>query len=180
MLPPECQIQCFPSVASGNVPLRGLAPRQRLKLFLKRRLNAQTKRALKKRMNQFLALSDRFESRIRQTDEFPAAASAAPLMAGDLVRVKSKEEIARMLNFWNEYRNCGFMPEMWTYCGGVHRVLKRVERFMDERDYQMKKCKGIVLLEGAICEGGEAIGRCDRSCYFFWREEWLEKIEEDG
>lgn len=41
----------------------------------------------------------------------------------------------------------------------------------------MKKTRGIVLLEGLMCQGIEGLGACDRSCLFFWREEWLEKIE---
>jgi len=26
------------------------------------------------------------------------------------------------------------------------------------------------------CQGTSDYGRCDRSCFYFWREEWLEKI----
>jgi hypothetical protein len=177
---PECQIQCFPIVASGDVELTGLSPRQRLKLFLKRRLDAQTKRSLKKRLNRFYTLFSRLTSRKKKTEDLPLVASAAQFKAGDFVRVRSREEIVTTLNFWNEHKSCGFMPEMWSYCGSVQRVLKPVERFLDERDYKMKKCTGIVLLEGAICQGSATLGRCDRSCFFFWREEWLEKIEEAG
>jgi hypothetical protein len=52
-----------------------------------------------------------------------------------------------------------------------------MERFLDERDYKVKKARGIILLEGVICRGTPVFGRCDRCCYLFWREEWLEKIE---
>jgi len=41
----------------------------------------------------------------------------------------------------------------------------------------VKKVKGVVLLDGVICRGTPAFGRCDRCCHLFWREEWLEKIE---
>jgi hypothetical protein len=51
-----------------------------------------------------------------------------------------------------------------------------VERFVDERDYRVKKASGVVLLEGSLCQGTELYGPCDRSCFFFWREEWLEKV----
>jgi hypothetical protein len=104
---------------------------------------------------------------------------AAPLglKAGDWVRVRSKEEIQAMLNPWNELRGCGFMSEMWQYCGTVQRVLKPVERFVDERDYQVRKARGIVLLEGVTCNGTEFYGKCDRACFLFWREEWLEKLD---
>jgi len=28
------------------------------------------------------------------------------------------------------------------------------------------------------CQGTPDLGRCDRSCFYFWREEWLEKLDE--
>ena len=99
------------------------------------------------------------------------------LKTGDLVKVRSREEIQATLNNWNQLKGCAFMDEMWFFCGTTQCVFKRVEKFLDERDYLMKRCKGIVLLEGLICEGTKAYGACDRSCFYFWREEWLEKIE---
>ncbi|MEN6350238.1 MAG: hypothetical protein ABFD08_12690 [Syntrophomonas sp.] len=103
----------------------------------------------------------------------------APLVLkpGDLVKVKSEKEIKKTLNRWNKLKGCGVMDGMWKYCGTEQRVLKVVKQFLDERDYLMKKCKGIVILEGVICNGTRWFGTCDRSCYYFWREEWIEKIE---
>ena len=49
--------------------------------------------------------------------------------------------------------------------------------FLDERDHRLKKCRGVLLLEGALCQGTAKFGRCDRSCFYFWREEWLEKMD---
>ena len=98
------------------------------------------------------------------------------LKPDDLVRVKSEKEIRMTLNRWNQLQGCGFMEEMWPYCGTTQRVFKRVEKFLDERDYLMKKCTGIVILEGVICNGTKDFGPCDRSCFYFWREEWLEKV----
>jgi len=99
------------------------------------------------------------------------------LHAGDLVRVRSKEEIVSTLNSWDQLKRCAFMEEMWPYCGTKQRVLKRVEKFLDERDYLIKKCNGIVILENLLCEGTKDFGPCDRACFYFWREEWLEKLE---
>jgi hypothetical protein len=103
-------------------------------------------------------------------------AGFSPIQAGDLIRIKSKAEIRATLGLWNEMRGCTFMEEMWSYCGTTHRVLKRVEKFMDERSYKIKKARGLVILEDVICQGTVDFGPCDRSCFFFWREEWLEKI----
>lgn len=101
--------------------------------------------------------------------------SVTGLKAGDLVRVRSKEEIQATLDYRNQLQGCAFMEEMWPYCGTTQQVLKRVARVLDERDFLVKKCKGIVLLDGAICEGTKELGPCDHSCFFFWKEEWLEK-----
>jgi hypothetical protein len=99
------------------------------------------------------------------------------LSHGDLVRVKTIEEILSTLNSWNELKGCGFMDEMRVFCGSTQKVHKRVDKFIDERDYRVKRAMGLVLLENIFCEGTKIFGKCDRSCFFFWREEWLEKIE---
>jgi len=98
------------------------------------------------------------------------------LRPGDLVCVRSRHEIEATLNRWNQLKGCAFVEEMWPYCGTNQRVLRPVERFLDERDYLMKKCKGLVILDGVMCQGTKDFGPCDRSCFYFWREEWLEKI----
>ena len=99
------------------------------------------------------------------------------LRPGEAVRIRSRNEIQATLNHWNQLKGCAFMEEMWPYCNSQQRVLKTVENFLDERDYIAKRCKGIVVLEGVLCEGTRDFGKCDRACHFFWREEWLERIE---
>jgi hypothetical protein len=103
-------------------------------------------------------------------------AGAQNLSSGDFVRVKSIEEIRSTLNSRNELMGCTFMDEMAVYSGTTQRVYKRVERFIDERDYRVKRARGVVLLENVFCQGTQIFGRCDRSCFFFWREQWLDKI----
>jgi hypothetical protein len=99
------------------------------------------------------------------------------LQAGDRVRVRSLEEIQATLNPWKELKGCAFLPYMVDYCETTQRVLQPVNRFLDERDYKVKKARGVVLLEGVICSGTPVFGRCDRGCHLFWREEWLVKID---
>ncbi len=105
-----------------------------------------------------------------------AEALTVPLVPGNVVRVRSRGDIEAVLDRWNRTGGCSFMEEMWEYCGTTHKVLKKVERFLDERDYRIKKCRRLVILEGVNCRGTVDYGVCDRSCYFFWREEWLEKV----
>lgn len=104
----------------------------------------------------------------------------AELKPGTKVRVRSQEEIAVTLNEWNQLKRCAFMEEMWPYCGTTQTVFKRVGQFLDERDYLIKKCRGTVILDGVYCEGTRDFGPCDRSCFFFWREEWLEPIADSA
>jgi hypothetical protein len=102
------------------------------------------------------------------------------LHPGDIVRIKSRDQIKATLDNWNRLKGCAFMEEMWAYCDTTQRVLKKVEQFLDERDYHIKKCKSVFLLDGIICNGTKDFGRCDRSCFFFWREEWIEKLNKEG
>jgi hypothetical protein len=97
---------------------------------------------------------------------------------GDIVKVRSKAEILQTLDKRNRLKGCYFMDEMWQYCGTKQRVLKRVDHFFDECKDLMRKTHNIVLLDGLQCSGELGYNeKCDRMCYFFWREEWLEKIE---
>jgi hypothetical protein len=170
-----CQCRCVPNLSAGIVRERPPSVGIWLKLTLKRSLGDKTKRLLKRRWSELVG-------RVWPTEESSApivaqtAGKAVSFVAGDMVRVRSEEEIRAMLNAWNELKGCKFMEEQQQYCGTVQRILKPVERFVDERDYRVKKAKGLVLLDGLICQGTHDYGRCDRACFYFWREEWLEKI----
>lgn len=100
-----------------------------------------------------------------------------PFKVGNYVRVRSREEIQATLGNWNDLNGCAFMEEMWHYCGTTQQVLRRVERFLDERDYHTKQVRSIVILDHVNCQGTVDFGPCDRNCFFFWKEEWLKKIE---
>ena len=100
------------------------------------------------------------------------------LQPGELVRVKSKEEIAKTLTPEGRNKGMWFDREMMPYCGGVYRVRQRIERFIDERDGKMLVLKSPpVTLEGVVCGGNHSICRwlCPRAIYPYWRECWLER-----
>jgi len=103
------------------------------------------------------------------------------LRAGDLVEVLSKDEIKETLDKHGKRGGLKFLPPMLVYCRRRYRVLKPVRYILDEHEHQMRKVKNVVLLDGVICVGKGIYGRedCDRSCFFFWKEAWLRKIEED-
>jgi hypothetical protein len=99
--------------------------------------------------------------------------------AGDVVKVKSGDEIRKTLDPSGKRDGCLFMKGMWDYCGQGFNVLKVVENVFDENKYKMYRvATPLYLLDGVICAGlAEGITwRCDRSCYYFWKEEWLSAL----
>src|SRR5215467_16267464 len=101
------------------------------------------------------------------------------LGAGDLVEVKSPNEILQTLDNDGTLGRLPFMPEMIQYCGQRFRVSLRavkicwyghgsgMRRFADE---------DVVLLEGVRCSGINHDG-CQKACNIFWREAWLRKVD---
>ena len=101
------------------------------------------------------------------------------LQPGELVRVKSKEEIAKTLTPEGRHRGMWFDREMLPYCGGVYRVRQRIGRFINERDGKLVVMKNQpVTLDRVVCSGDRSICRwlCPRAVYPFWHECWLERV----
>lgn len=177
MDPNECQFASMKNLAQGNAEVPPQSLSRHLKLFLRRHMSPGHERALKRYSNSIVDWLIRLRRKKTPAATPVTNVQTTGLKAGDLIRVRSQEEIEATLNHWRQLRGCTFMAAMVPYCGTVQRVLKPMERFVDERDLRVKKCKGLILLEGVMCQGTTEFGRCDRSCFLFWREEWLEKIE---
>jgi hypothetical protein len=174
----NCQIPCLQQVSKGlaEVPTESL--RRRIKLMIKRRLSPSRERAFKNRTNDLMNRLCKLTERSTKPSTPLGKAVSAPLETGDWVGIRSLPEIEATLNQWRQLKGCTFMPEMAEYCGTTRRVLKPMRRFVDERDLRVKKSNGIILLEGVMCKGTAEFGSCDRSCFVFWREEWLQKIDQ--
>jgi hypothetical protein len=100
------------------------------------------------------------------------------LRPGELVRIRSKQAIEATLNADLQNRGMGFDPEMSRFCGRVARVRRRVDRVIDEKTGRMLTMKyPCIVLEGIVCEGAFS-GNCPRAFVAFWREIWLERVEE--
>lgn len=102
---------------------------------------------------------------------------ALQLQPGELVEVKSVEEIMVTLNGDRRNKGLRWMTGMRKHCGKQYRVLKRLETIMLEDSGELRKMKNTVLLEGVMCDGKD-FGKCDRSCFHFWREVWLRRVIE--
>jgi hypothetical protein len=171
-----CQLPCLPNISEGKAIFEPQPFDKRLKRRLARIWNYHVKKTLRKYYSQFTTLNSKMSVKESEAVNSKADPIIKHMEAGDLVRVRSLEEIQATLNPFKELKGCAFLEEMKQYCNTQQRVFKVLERFLDERDYEVKKTKGIVLLDGIYCQGTPVFGRCDRSCLLFWREEWLERI----
>ena len=99
------------------------------------------------------------------------------LEPGDLVEVKSENEIRSTLDSLDRTRGLGFMPGMARYCGKTFRVYKKVRMIILEGSGEVRHLKHTVLLNGVICDGEHFV--CDRSCFYFWKEAWLRRLSVD-
>jgi hypothetical protein len=172
----DCQIPGYQRVADGEAEGEPNSPVRLLKRALARPWNYEVRPRVKKIVKWALVQKKKLQGKSTSAAPTNTSAPRVPLLAGDVVRVRSREEIQATLDPFNELKGCAMLEYMWQYCGTTQRVLQPVERFLDERDYKVKKSRGVILLEGVICRGTPVFGRCDRCCFLFWREEWLEKI----
>jgi len=100
---------------------------------------------------------------------------------GQLVRVRSKQEILKTLNSSLRNRGLFFDVEMVPYCEtGPFKVLRKVERLVDERTGRLLRLSNpCLILEGVACSGKLSTSRmfCPRSIYPYWRTIWLDRVE---
>jgi len=102
------------------------------------------------------------------------------LQPGELVRVKSYDEILETLDETWRNRGMHFDAEMVPYCDQTFRVLARVEKIIDEKTGKMLRLKNdAIILENVVCQAFYARCRkfCPRSYYQYCREIWLERVD---
>ena len=119
----------------------------------------------------------------RKTGKIPEGRSTPTatlnLQPGELVRVKSHQEILQTLTTGNKNRGMSWDAEMVPYCGKTYRVLRRVNRIVNERTGEMQEMKSpCIILDSVLCQSKYSRCRmfCPRSIYSYWREIWLERV----
>ena len=106
----------------------------------------------------------------------PTPTSHLDLQPGEMVRIKTREQIEATLNEDRLNRGMGFEEEMSRYCGRTARVQARVTKCLDEKTGRMLTMKNpCIVLEGLVC-AGVYHGSCPRQFIPFWREIWLERV----
>jgi hypothetical protein len=101
------------------------------------------------------------------------------LKAGELVRVKSHREILETVNTNNKNRGMSWDAELLPYCGKTYRVLRQVDRLIDEKTSKMMEMKSpCIVLESVVCQARYSKCRmlCPKQMFPFWREIWLERV----
>jgi len=110
----------------------------------------------------------------------PTPTATLNLQPGELVRIKSQEEILCTISTGSRNRGLWWDAELVPYCGGTYRVAKRVHNVIDEKSGKMVRMKNpSILLDSVVCQARYSPCRmfCPRSTYAYWREIWLERVE---
>jgi hypothetical protein len=139
-----------------------------------------------------IALYNEFVRAVRRGRVYPhirglagvtTPSEALDLQPGELVQVRSKEEIVRTLNAKGRTRGLWFDVEMLPHCGKTYRVRTRVQRIVDERTGAMMILpRDCIILEDVYCSGFLSRDRmfCPRSIFPYWREVWLKRVDAGG
>jgi hypothetical protein len=96
--------------------------------------------------------------------------------------VKSLAEIEETIDARQRNRGMRYDWEMVSYCGREMVVHSLVDQIINEKTGRMMTFSNpCIILEGGICESRFSDrGRvgCPRAIYSYFRENWLERIEE--
>ncbi|KPK78215.1 MAG: hypothetical protein AMJ79_00290 [Phycisphaerae bacterium SM23_30] len=165
-----CQVECVSDLGQKLSPINSIL-QIRVKILRKTKRNAIY---LKNRIMRIFKPKRQTGTLIEKT--------TCDIRSGDLVRVRSKDEIKNMLDDREKYRGCLFIDEMYEHCGNTYIVLKVIDYFFDEARQKICRCRNTVILEGVLCSGRQRLYKvsCDRNCFFFWHTSWLEKIKKEA
>lgn len=99
------------------------------------------------------------------------------LRRGDLVEVRSADEILATLDDSGSIDALPCMPELLEYAGQRFRVEARADKTCDTINYSgARRLHDTVHLEGIRCSG-KAHGGCEAQCSVFWKEAWLKRVD---
>src|SRR5688572_27913060 len=96
--------------------------------------------------------------------------------AGDLIEVRTREEILSTLDKNGRLEGLPFMPQMFQYCGQRFSVYKRAHKTCDTVNpiASRRLHDGIHL--NVRCDG-KAYGGCQAACLIFWKAAWLKPVD---
>ncbi len=97
---------------------------------------------------------------------------------GELVQIRTLDEIRSVLDGEGELEHLPFMPEMVPHAGrrvGVSAVMTKICGGGEG----MRSVRGepLLLLDALRCDGGSH-GQCNRRCTLLWKPAWLRLVDE--
>jgi hypothetical protein len=102
------------------------------------------------------------------------------LVPGELVQIKTVDEIKATLDANKKNRGLYFDVEMVPFWVRTCRVRERVNQIIEEPTGKMMKIPGdCIVLEGTACTGKYHMS-CPRAIFPYWREIWLSRVDENG
>lgn len=101
-------------------------------------------------------------------------------LVGDIVEIRSFQEIRQTLDSNGCLEGMPFMPEMIPYCGKKVRVFRYVDKVYDYGGKKnLRRLKNTVLLTGLRCDGS-AHDSCQAACYMMWKSDWLKSASSEA
>ena len=97
------------------------------------------------------------------------------LQPGEYVEVKSPKEILQTLDEDGRLNGLAYIPSMSEFSGKRFKVFKRMGTMFQEESGNVRRLRNTVLLDGVHCDG--LLMRCDRACFFYFREAWLRRVD---
>ncbi len=167
-------------LVTASSPLPWWDVRQYVRDLLRREVTIGqfARMALRMAYNRLQRTLGRDPSGLRTGPQQTTSTCSLDLKPGELVEIKSEEEIAATLDNHSKNRGLGFGPDMAALCGRKFRVQKRVEKMIIEWSGEMAAIRNTVVLDGATCDGVARRG-CPRDCHHLWREIWLKRVEQE-
>ena len=104
------------------------------------------------------------------------------LRVGEVVEVRSKEEILATLDESGALDKLPFMPEMLAFCGKQLTVTRTAHKSCDTvspTNKRLRRFSNTVHLDDSRCDGS-AHGGCRAECTLFWKEAWLRRLAGGG
>jgi hypothetical protein len=98
------------------------------------------------------------------------------LQAGEIVEVKSVEEIAQSLDRNSKNRGLLYDRGLGKFSGRRYLVRSRLEFMIMEYSGEMKRPEATVILENLTCFCNNVLGGCPRQEVIYWREIWLKRV----
>jgi hypothetical protein len=108
----------------------------------------------------------------------PPSPPVGGLRRGNVVRVRPAADILADLDEHGDTDQMPFMPEMLPMCGKTFTVHARADKTCDSINMVgcTREMSDTVHLVGARCDGS-AHGGCQAGCLLFFKESWLERVD---